>query len=196
MSQHKARSSRISGIAALAVCLAGCIGPGVPAPTLDYDPIRGGRPLPAAPASAGSEVALELPPNPASGARSPAALASASRTPNRPTASVKDPLVGVPVAATGKDKATTTASAAVPAGTGESTFEQLQQELRGYGVVWQQLKTGIDPNEWIFACAIPDPQTNGVQRHFEAKAVGPNGLAAIRAVLADIKTDQQQRGER
>jgi hypothetical protein len=78
----------------------------------------------------------------------------------------------------------------------EASFEQLQQMLQARGVVWQQLKTTVERGEWLFACAIPDPNTTGVQRHYEARAVGPLGLAAIRAVLKDIDTDEKQRNEK
>ena len=59
-----------------------------------------------------------------------------------------------------------------------------------------QAKTSVERGEWFFACAIPDPNTTGVQRHYEARAVGPLGLAAIRAVLNDIDTDEKQRNEK
>jgi hypothetical protein len=189
------------------VCLGGCMsGPG----STDYDPLRGGRPLPASGASksparggvdSGPDVLLAAD----TGVASPAALASSTSPrggdekppaanpdvkvlPPRPVASTVQPIA----AATNK----TTAPATGPVPVTAASYEQLQQELQTRGVVWQLLKTGVADGEWFFACAIPDPNNAGVQRHYEGRAVGPHGLAAIRAVLKEIDDDVKQRAAR
>jgi hypothetical protein len=83
----------------------------------------------------------------------------------------------------------------VPAGgmvvnaNGQESYEQLQQMLRSRGVTWQQLKTGTAHDAWDFICAIPNPHQNNIERHYEGHAVGPFGLAAIRAAIKEIDDD-------
>ena len=208
MSQHgtgpagRGQAWRCRLLMAALVGLSGCMsGPGGP----DYDPLRGGRPLPADAGTAQARAAVDsgdLPSLPSSsGASTPAALAS-STSPHADQQPPTDPGVKVlaprPVASTAQPitaAAATTVPASAPGAVGESTYEQLQQQLQARGVVWQQLKTSVEKGEWFFACAIPDPNSPGVQRHYEARAVGPFGLAAIRAVLSDIAADVKRRGE-
>jgi hypothetical protein len=74
-------------------------------------------------------------------------------------------------------------------GLGDASYEQLQQELARRGVTWQQLTTVGDQGEWYFVCAIPSPRDAGIRKRFEHKAAGPNGLAAIRAVISKIDSE-------
>jgi hypothetical protein len=71
----------------------------------------------------------------------------------------------------------------------EGSFEQLQQLLAARGVTWQQLKSGTARDEWLFVCTIPNPRDKNLERQYEAKAVGPFGLAAIRAAIKAIDDD-------
>jgi len=80
---------------------------------------------------------------------------------------------------------------AAPAAPATDSFEQVQQMLLQRGVVWQQLKTGSGPGEWLFSCAIPDPQNPKFRVNYEARAVGPNGVAAMKAVIAQIDQDRK-----
>ena len=75
---------------------------------------------------------------------------------------------------------------------GPGSYEDLQQQLKARGVVWQQLRL-VDPqrDEWDFICAIPNPQQNNLRRNYTTRAVGPSGLAAIRAVLEEIDRDRR-----
>jgi hypothetical protein len=187
--------------AAALACLGGCAG-GQSA--LNYDPMRGGVPVPANPTTSqvrgavdGSDLGPGLSDH---GVSSPAALAIGTSAraddsatnpgvkvlPPRPSASAPAPVT----------TAGNTAPAARPAPVSEASYEQLQQQLQARGVVWQHLRTGVERGEWLFVCGVPDPTTPGIQRHYEARAVGPNGLAAIRAVLNDIDNDLKQRGEK
>jgi hypothetical protein len=72
----------------------------------------------------------------------------------------------------------------------EASYEQLQHQLQARGVSWQQLKTGLAADEWLFVCAVPHPGQNNLERHYEARAVGSGGLAAIRAVIQEIDKDR------
>src|SRR5207244_3269543 len=81
----------------------------------------------------------------------------------------------VPAASSG---GASTSTAATPA---SASFEQLQEQLRLRGVVWQDLRM-VDRDKWDFICAIPDPSQKNVRRTYEVKgAVGPFGLAAMQA---------------
>jgi hypothetical protein len=176
-------------------CLGGCTsGPGA----TGYDPLRGGPPLPAAPPTSTARGGAESDLGPAladSGVSSPAALAMGTSA--RPNDSAGGPGVKVlPPRPSAAAPTPITTAGGTSAPTTDPTYEQLQQQLQARGVVWQQLRTGVEGGEWLFVCAIPDPATPGVQRHYEGRAVGPNGLAAIRAVLHDIENDAKQRGER
>jgi len=167
MSQRTAsRWAMVAVAAALGAC--GCHGP---AP-LD-DPLRGGRPAPIAKASS-AEIDEPVPLPPADAARGPAALTNASQPAPR-----KDPPA----------QASATEATARQA----DTFEQLQQKLQDYGVTWQMLKTSGQRGEWLFACSVPNPHEPSVERTFEAKAFGPNGLAAIRAAIAEIEAARKER---
>jgi hypothetical protein len=79
-----------------------------------------------------------------------------------------------------------TAVGAVPAGPTEESYEQLQQMLLQRGVTWQRLKTGTNKDEWLFLCSIPVPGRPNTTKDYQANAVGPYGLAAIRGVIKQI----------
>lgn len=146
----------------------GCHGPAAP---LKEDPLLGGRPVPIAKAS--GVLADDPVPMPASDVgRSPAALTSAGQ----------QTLPKETVAQT---------SANVPASNTE-TYEQLQERLRDYGVTWQRLRTNGSSGSWIFECGIPEQSDPNQERNFQAQAVGPNGLAAIRAVLTLLEADRKE----
>jgi hypothetical protein len=186
-------------MAAALLALAGCAtGSGATA----YDPLRGGRPLPSTPSSltrgGGDRGDVPLPATD-QGITAPAALASGTSPPpdDRPAATGVKVLPPRPTSSTTQPSTNggnKTAPATGPVSANEASYEQLQQMLQSRGVVWQHLRTGAERGEWLFICAVPNPTTPGVQRHYEARAVGPNGLAAIRAVLNEIDEDQKQRG--
>jgi hypothetical protein len=73
-----------------------------------------------------------------------------------------------------------------PLGLGTASFEQLQVMLAARNVTWQRLEMVGDQGEWMFSCAIPNPQNRSMRRHYQYRAVGPYGLEAIRGVLAEI----------
>jgi hypothetical protein len=61
------------------------------------------------------------------------------------------------------------------------------------GVTMQKLETIGDRGEWKFSCAIPNRQIPNLRRNYEAQAVGPYGLAAMRAVIGRIDLEQTGR---
>jgi hypothetical protein len=81
--------------------------------------------------------------------------------------------------------------AGIQPGQGGDTYEQLQSMLTARGVTWQRLEKWGDEGDWKFSCSIPNKQSPNVSRHYEAKVAGPNGLAAIRAVLDKIDLEQR-----
>src|SRR5262245_42755503 len=74
--------------------------------------------------------------------------------------------------------------APAPAAAGGS-FEQLQALLAARGVTWQRLES-LGDGEWQFRCAVPRPENPSMRTHYEARAFGPHGLAAVRAALDTI----------
>jgi hypothetical protein len=180
--------------------LAGCAGSPV---ARELDPLIGGAPLPREPAATRpvrGDARAELPPlPPALSPTSPAALttgATGAGLDRRATET--NVTLGSPRAAeragvrastvTAPSRGVTPAAAVVPASP-EPSYEQLQQQLRARGVVWQQLRSG-ESDEWHFICAVPHPEQPRLRRNYEARAAGPNGLAAIRAALAEIDRDR------
>jgi hypothetical protein len=177
------------------------------------DPLRGGGVPIASNASTTNSargVSDGTPPGalpPANGPTSPAALTSGSGavvvTPSQAGAGVtvggpRAPATSrlTPIAATtsgagqpAEASNVVQASGAMPAPAADGSYEQLQQQLLSRGVTWQQLKTGTAKDEWIFVCTIPQPRENNIERHYEAHAVGPFGLAAIRAAIKEIDDD-------
>jgi hypothetical protein len=95
-----------------------------------------------------------------------------------------------PIAATGGAITPVSAVVAAPAVPAPGAYEQLQQMLVARGVTSQRLETGSNPDEWHFVCTIPLPGLDNLERTYEARAVGASGLAAIRAVIADIDKDR------
>jgi hypothetical protein len=202
--RRKPRARRLLLLGAL-LALVGCeSGPGL----LDEDPLRGGAPLAlnapttkgargiadsGPPAGGGSPLAA-LPP--AQGPTSPAALVGNPGAAPTPPARVETDTgitLGGPRPAPGAAAAITpTAGVAPPAAMAapEDSYEGLQQKLQARGVSWQQLKTGVARDEWLFVCAVPHPEQNNMERHYEARAVGPGGLAAIRAAIQEIDKDR------
>jgi hypothetical protein len=184
MSQDGTRTARRLLSAAGLLCLAGCMG--APAP-LDDDPLIGGRRLPISARGGTPKVesasADEVPYPPARSTSSTAALAVAAGTRSQPRESSADSVKLL-------QPRSLQAGGRLPAIASEANYEQLQERLQAHGVIWQQLKTTVAAGEWHFICAIPIPNSDGMQRQYEAKAVGPHGLAAIRAVLGDIEKDQ------
>jgi hypothetical protein len=67
-----------------------------------------------------------------------------------------------------------------------ASYEQLQAMLAQRRVSWQRLEIVGEQGEWKFTCAIPDAGNPDQRRVHEGRAVGSNGLPAIRAVLAEI----------
>jgi hypothetical protein len=179
------------------------------------DPLRGGygQPIPSnASTTTGARgvsdgtAAGALPP--VDGPTSPAALTNAGGVlGNGPARADGTAGVGVtvggprtassrltPVAATNDGPATTqgpraAAPPATPVTSAAGEYEQLQQMLLARGVTWQQLKTGTARDEWVFVCSVPNPRDKNLEREYEATAVGPFGLAAIRAVIKRIDDD-------
>jgi hypothetical protein len=201
---RRARLLIVSGLLALAGCMGGR------ADLFDDDPIRGGGRIPAnaittggargvAAADAGATGPPSLPP--AQSPSSNAALAvgasgmGGDRQPAGADAGVK--LGGpratearlTPVAAT-TGGLTPASAVVVTPGAAAGSYEQLQEMLRARGVVWQQLKTTGNKDEWHFHCAVPQAGLDNIERTYEARAVGPLGLAAIRAVIAEIDQDR------
>jgi hypothetical protein len=70
-------------------------------------------------------------------------------------------------------------------------WQQVQDQLATRGVTYQHLETSGDDGRWKFSCAIPDRRNPATRHVYEAVAAGESGLAAIRAVLAQI--DQEPR---
>jgi hypothetical protein len=188
---------------ALLAGLAGCHGPPRP---LDNDPLLGGSPIPRAPAGSLPTTPRpqdavsrgDVPPvPPAETATSPAALTNGAIAPSGDRRALAVTLGG-PRTPEGRaarpdapDFGTTVPAAATAAPQAAGSFEALQQQLRARGVVWQQLKM-VGPDEWEFICAIPaDAQHPSLRDNYQARAVGPFGLAAMRLVLDQI--DQGRR---
>lgn len=183
----------------------------------EYDPLVGGRTLPAeplvgrgeplAPANTRPDQPLPLyPPSPSG--NSPAELAGTPTpgtprtgpTPPSPPASVPNDSrpwwlnsngsspdtgrtpIATPISTTG---ATTPAA-------GIDSFEQAMRLLDERRVTFRTLTYRPESSEWEFICAIPHPSEPATQRKYEARAAGDNGLAAIRAVLDKIDTDQRR----
>jgi hypothetical protein len=69
----------------------------------------------------------------------------------------------------------------------ENSYEDLQNQLKSLGVTEQSLRKLPNSDQWSFVCRIPVPNGKGIQRRYEGTAGGDNGLAVIKAVLADIK---------
>jgi hypothetical protein len=79
-------------------------------------------------------------------------------------------------------------SAASPHGSGVTTYEQAQEQIKARGVLWQDLSMVAETGEWKFSCAIPNRQNPAIRRRYEATA--SDSLAAIRAVLEQLDKDQ------
>jgi hypothetical protein len=75
---------------------------------------------------------------------------------------------------------------ALPVSLPTASYEQLQGMLAARNVTWQRLEMVGDQGEWQFMCAIPNPANRIMRRNYVARAVGPYGLAAIRAAIAEI----------
>jgi hypothetical protein len=73
-----------------------------------------------------------------------------------------------------------------PPNLANANYEQLQQMLTVRHVNSQHLETWGTQGDWSFTCTIPNPEKPGFQRRYVAKAAGPNGLEAIRKVIAEI----------
>jgi hypothetical protein len=144
---------------------------------------------PAAPAPATDKPVASTPPaGPApklQGPRPAAPESSARLTPVAAPAPAADPAVRPASAVVVTPAVVTPAAPAASA-----SYEQLQQMLEKRGVTWQQLKTGAKKDEWQFTCSIPRAGQSNLERQYEVSAVGPYGLAAIRAVIAEIDKDQ------
>jgi hypothetical protein len=67
----------------------------------------------------------------------------------------------------------------------QTGFEQLQGMLAARGVTWQRLEL-VEGDLWKFSCAIPKRDNPSIRSNFEVQATGPGGLAAMRAVIAEI----------
>jgi hypothetical protein len=171
------------------------------------DPLRGryGQPvatnasttLGARGVSDGTATGALPPPN---GPTSPAALTNGGTAlSSAPAQADTDTAAGVTV---GGPRAVKSRLTPVPATSGPATtpqasstaapdgsYEQLQEMLRARGVTWQQLKTGTAKDEWYFVCSIPNPHDKNLERNYEARQVGPFGLAAIRATIKAIDDD-------
>jgi hypothetical protein len=199
------RLCRVSPVLLIGILLAlgGCeSGPSL----IDDDPLRGGgRPLALnAPTTNGARgtADVEAPAGgalpalpPAQGPVSPAALVgNPGAAPLPPARAETDTgiTLGGPRAAVTATPITPTTRISQPTGapTPESSYEALQQQLLARGVTWQQLKTGSARDEWQFYCSVPHPEQNNMERQYEARAVGPGGLAAIRAVIQEIDKDR------
>jgi hypothetical protein len=188
--------------------LVGCMGGSA---NQEHDPIVGGVPLSrmalppgrgagetstAGVAPAANGVAPPVP-SP-SGPSSPAALASTG-----PQADGVYPVVRVgtpqPNETQGRITPVAVASSSAPVASstsapgGEYSYEQLQTLLAARGVAMQKLETVGDRGEWKFSCAIPNRQMPNLRRNYEAQAIGPYGLAAMRAVLDRIDLEQGNR---
>jgi hypothetical protein len=107
---------------------------------------------------------------------------------NRPENNGTQPVLGppqpvpvVPATLTGNPKQWT-----APGTMGTPTYEQLQDELRKRGVLWQkvdQTTTGV-----LFRCAVPHPQNPQMERIVEMAA--PDTIRAMQAALVQIDYPQ------
>jgi hypothetical protein len=68
------------------------------------------------------------------------------------------------------------------------SFDQAWAALRMRGMTWSCLESSDSPNEWKFACWIPNRQNPDIHRSYEA--AGSDPLGVLRAVLAKIDQDQ------
>jgi hypothetical protein len=183
--------------------LAGCVGD---SGGLDYDPIRGGRPIPenaaittgargAAPSTIAENGDPMLPPP--ESAPSTAALTQGAVGVGRGPQPVADPSVKLagPRAINGTSRMPgpvltgtilPTSALTNPPATQPGTYEQLQQALLARGVTFQMLKTGLARDEWIFQCSVALPGKSNMEQEFHTRAVGPGGLAAMRAAIDEI----------
>ncbi len=66
------------------------------------------------------------------------------------------------------------------------SYAQLQEALRARHVATQRLETWGDAGDWHFWCRVPQADNPNIGRVYEARAVGENGMAAIRAVIEEI----------
>jgi hypothetical protein len=142
---------------------------------------------PAALTSAGELRLSDVPPGPAGGAR---AVLNAPRPLENdgkltaapgPGATPAPPAPGVTLAGGPQP-----ALAGGPVTLETANFEQLQAMLAARNVTWQRLEVSGEGGEWKFSCAIPNRQNPSMRRNYEARAVGPYGLPAIRAAILEI----------
>jgi hypothetical protein len=68
------------------------------------------------------------------------------------------------------------------------SFDQAWTALRARGMTWSVLESNDNPNEWKFACWIPNRQNPDIHRSYEASGADPLGV--LRAVLAKIDQDR------
>jgi hypothetical protein len=203
---------------AAALLLAGCVGgPGVE----NNDPLVGGPPLQrgkaAAPGATAARTPAPVDPHglpPPYGPTSPAALAASpvpagglrigpSADDGKPAGTLTaGPSDGGPPRSPGATlqqpepiidpTVRPTAGVGPPPPPGDS-YRQLQDELARRGVVFQELQMG-DDGQWRFRCGVPRRQDPLTTRVYEYRAPGDQGLACVRAVLAQIDRDRQSEG--
>jgi hypothetical protein len=108
-----------------------------------------------------------------------------SRSPPQPgTTGLSAPELSAP--AGGAPMTATSATSPAPMVPLSDAYAQVQEALRARRVSAQRLETSGDGGEWHFWCAIPRADNPNLRTNYEAKAVGENGLAAMRAVIEEI----------
>jgi hypothetical protein len=159
----------------------------------DNDPLMGGGATSGVSPRRSADTGLVKdevpPPPPPSTTTSPAALTSGAIHANEDR---RTPGVGVRLHGprSPEIRPVTTGPVSEPIATVSGSYERLQQELKTRGVTWQQLRV-VEGDLWHFMCAIPDPQNANLLHNFEVRAVGPHGLAAIRAALDKIDRERR-----
>jgi hypothetical protein len=68
------------------------------------------------------------------------------------------------------------------------SFDQAWAALRARGMTWSVLESSDNPNEWKFACWIPNRQNPDIHRSYEASGNDPLGV--LRLVVAKIDQDR------
>jgi hypothetical protein len=117
----------------------------------------------------------------------PYAAPSWSQSPPRPgQAGLSAPELSAPAAGTPLTATSATSPGVAPMVPLSDAYAQVQEALRARRVSAQRLETSGDAGEWHFWCAIPRADNPNLRTNYEAKAVGENGLAAMRAVIEEI----------
>lgn len=168
----------LSLLGLLSFVLAGCVDKQQRLP--EYDPIRGGAPLPergSARPEADAINRTKPAPLPSGEMSSTAALTMRS---SGPSAAVK---LGSPRPIEKGNAPGTLLSSPLPA---KLSYEEAQAKLQARGVNWQVLKR-VGGDRWFFQCTIPDPRDPYTQLNFEVTAPGRGGVAAMEAVLRQIE---------